>query len=238
MVCFHRFLVTGSVLSAFGRGKLGFGNVGAEDIQQLEKELQISFLEFQRDLPLGKRDPETTRELMGEWLEAKKHDREKIQRLRQMALAEQLDEIRGQRKLPEHAPVYNERNLEKFAADADAYLRDVIAYHAPTGGDVTLEDRVKARENLGAFLAQRENRELMQNLREAKASLAKGKGQMRPPLNKAALARLSATTYHLWKPASALFTLNTRSFGGLHGPGGAIWKNIEKPLLQARGLLK
>lgn len=47
-----------------------------------------------------------------------------------------------------------------------------------------------------------------------------------------------ATTYNfLWKPGSALFAANTRSFGGMLGGGGQIWRTIEKPILQFRRLI-
>ncbi|MEN8871739.1 MAG: hypothetical protein ABF380_12925 [Akkermansiaceae bacterium] len=192
----HAYVVMFSLvaISAFAtaeRVKNGKGGEKQSELNQLEKELQLSFLEYQKTLPDGLRDPETRRRALGQWHESQANKRGQISNLRKEIVSDKLEEIRVQRMLPEYAPFYDERNLEKFIEDADAYLRAVIAYHAPTGVDVTLEDRVKARENVGAFLAQRENRELMKNLREAKTSLTKGKGQMRPPLNKAAMARLS-----------------------------------------------
>ena len=46
------------------------------------------------------------------------------------------------------------------------------------------------------------------------------------------------TTYnYIWKPASAIFAANTKSFAGKLGEGGQIWKTIEAPILQFRNLI-
>ena len=42
----------------------------------------------------------------------------------------------------------------------------------------------------------------------------------------------------IWVPASRAFATNTSAFGGLSGPGGAIWRVVERPILIARGLIK
>ena len=47
----------------------------------------------------------------------------------------------------------------------------------------------------------------------------------------------SFTTKLLWKPGSWMFAKNAQSYAGLVGKGGEIWRKIEMPILQSRGLI-
>ena len=137
------------------------------ELDRLSIEMELSLLEFQKDLPEKQQEPLERRKAIRAWRELNSEKMDRMEKLRKKHLAdsqgsrvENLETARLERKLPNLIPIFDGSDASVFLADANEYLQNVSDFHQPMTG----EDRLKSRSELSRYMKKPEQLQLRRDL--------------------------------------------------------------------------